>query len=208
MAANTAAAHALVVVDVQRDFCPGGALAAPDGEAIVPAINQHVADAQADGMAVYATRDWHPAQTTHFKQYGGERPPHCVQHTEGARFHPALQLPAGTIVISKGMDPAKAGYSAFDGETADHRTFLADLRRHHIEHMYVAGIATDYCVKQTVLDALHEGLRVSVLLDAIAPIDAHPGDAERALKEMVEAGAQLVYGDLDQPRKHENAKPG
>ena len=183
--------RALLVVDVQRDFCPGGALAAPGGDRIVPAINTYVGHAEELGMPIYASRDWHPPVTTHFKEYGGEWPPHCVQGSEGAAFHPQLRLPANAIVISKGADPQRPGYSALDGRTPEGRPFLDDLRDRGIETLYVAGIATDYCVKQTALDALRAGLQVTVLTDAIAPIDAQPGDADRALAEMTRAGAQL-----------------
>ena len=180
---------ALIVVDVQRDFCPGGALPAASGDAIVPAINRHLDDARARGMLVYASRDWHPAITTHFQAQGGPWPPHCVQGTHGAQFHPALALPADAIVVSKGMDPDRPGYSAFDGRTPDDRTLADDLRRRHVDHVYVAGIATEYCVKQTVLDARKNGFRVSVLRDAIAGIQ--PDDADRAVREMEQAGAQI-----------------
>ena len=100
---------ALLVVDVQKDFCPGGALPMPDGDRVVPALNRYIADAGAQGMPVYASRDWHPAVTNHFKAYRGEWPPHCVQGTDGARFHQDLQLPESTIVISKGQDPHTPG---------------------------------------------------------------------------------------------------
>jgi len=183
---------ALVVVDVQRDFCPGGALAAEGGERILPALNRHLSDAVAGGLTIYATRDWHPEMTSHFKAYGGQWPPHCVQGTPGAEFHPGLDLPAAAIVVSKGMDPDHPGYSAFDGRTPGGDTFLADLRARGIDRLMVAGIATDYCVKQTVLDARREGLDVTVLLDAVTGIDAHPGDVARALDDMSAAGAALA----------------
>lgn len=183
---------ALVIVDVQRDFCPGGALPAPDGDRILPALNAAIAHATAAGMPIYASRDWHPATTSHFRAFGGEWPPHCVQGTEGAAFHPDLRLPPGTIVISKGMDPARPGYSAFDGETSEGRRLAADLRDRGVRAIAVAGIATEYCVKATALDARREGLDVTVLTDAIAPIEARPGDAARALAEMQEAGVTLA----------------
>ena len=100
---------ALLIVDVQKDFCPGGALPAPGGDRIVPALNRHLAEARDREMLVYASRDWHPPVTSHFKQYGGEWPPHCVQGTGGAQFHPDLKLPADAIIVSKGDDPAKPG---------------------------------------------------------------------------------------------------
>lgn len=185
---------ALLIVDVQKDFCPGGALPVPDGDRVVPVLNRYAANAVERSMAVYASRDWHPAVTRHFKEYGGEWPPHCVQNTEGGRFHADLELPPSTIVVSKGQDPDKPGYSAMDGSTPDGKTLLADLRERQVDHLYVGGLATDYCVKQSVLDALAAGLRVTVLHDAIAGIDAQPGDADRAISEMRRAGAEIEPG--------------
>lgn len=182
---------ALLIVDVQKDFCPGGALPVPNGDQVVPALNRYAADAVARGMPVYASRDWHPAVTRHFKQYGGEWPPHCVQNTDGAGFHDELRLPESTIVISKGRDPDKPGYSALEGRTEDGTPLLDDLRSRRVDHLYVGGLATDYCVRQSVLDALAAGLKVTLLRDAIAGIDARPGDAERAIAEMREAGAVI-----------------
>jgi nicotinamidase/pyrazinamidase len=183
---------ALLVVDIQKDFCAGGALAAPGGVEIIPAVNRHVAAASTRGMPVYATRDWHPVRTTHFKEYGGNWPPHCVQGTAGAQFHPALKLPPDAIIVNKGDDPERHGYSAFEGHTSEGKTLLDDLRDRHITRVYVAGIATDYCVRQSALDALRAGLEVRVLPDAIAGIDVRPGDAQRALDEISAAGAELV----------------
>jgi nicotinamidase/pyrazinamidase len=185
---------ALLIVDVQTDFCPDGALPAPGGDRILPALNRYLADAREREMPVYASRDWHPAVTTHFKAYGGEWPPHCVQGTAGAQFHPGLKLPADAIVISKGDSPDRSGYSAFDGHTPRGTALLDDLRDRRIDRVYVAGIATEYCVKATVLDALRFGLRVSMLPDAIAGIDVQPGDADRALEEMSNAGAESARG--------------
>jgi nicotinamidase/pyrazinamidase len=184
--------RALLVIDVQQDFCPGGALPAPGCERIVPVINEYLAEAQALAMPIYASRDWHPAVTTHFKPYGGRWPPHCVQGSVGAEFHPRLELPVDAIVISKGEDPDRSGYSALDGHTPDGQPFLSDMRHRRVDHLYVAGLTTEYCVKQTTLDALRAGLQVAVLTDAIAGIDA--GDAARALSEMAHAGAGLTTG--------------
>ena len=183
---------ALLVVDIQTDFCAGGALPAPGGVEIIPAVNRHVADASRRGMPVYATRDWHPARTNHFKEYGGDWPPHCVQGTPGAEFHPRLKLPPDAIIVNKGDDPQRHGYSAFDGHTSDGKPLLGDLRDRHVTRVYLAGIATDYCVRESALDALRAGLEVRVLPDAIAGIDVRPGDAQRALDEISAAGAQLV----------------
>jgi nicotinamidase/pyrazinamidase len=185
---------ALVVVDVQVDFCPGGALPAPYGDRIVPAVNRYLTEAGTLGIPVYASRDWHPAVTNHFEPYGGEWPPHCVQDTAGAQFHPELALPRGVIIVSKGEDPQQPGYSAFDGHLHDGRSLLADLRQRRIDSVYVAGLTMEYCVKQTVLDAIRAGLHAVVLTDAVAGIDAHPGDADRALQETSRAGAEVRSG--------------
>ena len=150
---------ALVVVDVQRDFCPGGALAAEGGERILPALNRHLDRAHAEGMPIYATRDWHPEITSHFKAFGGEWPPHCVQGTAGAEFHPGLHLTPATIVVSKGMDPDHPGYSAFDGRTADGGAFVDDLRTRGIGRLFVTGIATDYCVQADRAGCAARGIR-------------------------------------------------
>jgi nicotinamidase/pyrazinamidase len=191
-APTRATERALIVVDVQRDFCSGGALPAPGCDRIFPALVRYVSEARELGMPIYASRDWHPAVTTHFRMYGGEWPPHCVQGTPGAEFHPALRLPASAVVVTKGDDPARHGYSAFEGHTEDGFPFLRDLLNRRIDVLYVTGLATDYCVKQTTLDALRAGLRVIVLTDAIAGIDARPGDVDRALLEMSRAGADLA----------------
>jgi nicotinamidase/pyrazinamidase len=183
---------ALIIVDVQNDFCPGGALPASSGSEIIPAINRHLADARRRGMVVYMTRDWHPPMTTHFKEFGGEWPPHCVQDTVGAQFHPALQRPADAIVINKGDDPSTDGYSAFDGHTTGGIPLLNDLRDRHVTTLYIAGIATDYCVRTTALDAVQAGIAVRVLQDAVAGIDVRPGDVDRAFDEMTRAGAKVV----------------
>jgi nicotinamidase/pyrazinamidase len=191
---------ALLIVDVQKDFCPGGALPVPGGDRVVPVLNEYVADATRRALPIYASRDWHPAVTRHFKAYGGEWPPHCVQDTDGGRFHADLRLPDTTIVVSKGQDPDKPGYSALDGYTPDGKTLLADLHERGVDHLYVGGLATDYCVKHSVLDALDAGLKVTVLGDAIAGIDAQSGDTDRAIAQMREAGADIESGPtaLDQ----------
>jgi nicotinamidase/pyrazinamidase len=182
---------ALLVVDVQNDFCPGGALAVAHGDRVVPVLNRCIGDALRHGMRVYASRDWHPPVSDHFAAYGGPWPPHCVQHTDGALFHPDLELPASTIVITKGDNPREHGYSAFDGHTADARSLIQDLRAHQIDQVYIGGLATDYCVRTSVLDARRAGLWVAVLADAITGIDVQPGDCDRALAEMRAAGAHV-----------------
>ncbi|OFW02590.1 MAG: nicotinamidase [Acidobacteria bacterium RIFCSPLOWO2_02_FULL_68_18] len=183
---------ALLIVDVQRDFCPGGALAAPEGDRVVQPLNRYIEQAAAHGWPVYASRDWHPQVTRHFRPYGGEWPVHCVEHTRGAEFHPDLRLPPSAIVVSKGQSPEKPGYSAFEGHTPAGRTLADDLRARQIDHLFVGGIATDYCVKHSVLDARRAGLDVTVLADAIAGVDRQPGDSSGALEEMRAAGAKVT----------------
>jgi nicotinamidase/pyrazinamidase len=183
---------ALLLVDVQNDFCAGGALEVPGADRILGPLNRYTAEAVDHGIPVYASRDWHPAVSSHFKQYGGPWPPHCVQGTAGAQFRPDVQLPPTVTVITKGDDFASSGYSDFEGHTPEGTSFLADLRARGISHLYVGGIATDYCVRYTVMDALAAGLDVTVLQDAIVGIDAK--DSERALTEMLEGGAECAAG--------------
>ncbi|MGH9346329.1 MAG: isochorismatase family protein [Vicinamibacterales bacterium] len=183
---------ALLVVDVQNDFCSGGALEVPSSDRVVTSLNRYIGDAVARGVAIYASRDWHPAITSHFTPYGGDWPVHCVQGTDGALFHPNLRLPSASTVVSKGEQPDSAGYSAFDGRTSDGTSFLADLRARGITHLYVGGLATDYCVKHSVLDARSAGLTVTVLEDAIAGVDVAPGDSTRAIADMRQKGATVA----------------
>jgi len=189
------ARKALVLVDVQNDFLPGGSLAVPGGDQIVPVLNRYLELFHRAGLPIYATRDWHPEHTRHFTTQGGVWPPHCVQGTRGAEFHPDLHLPPETIVVSKGMDPNEDSYSGFQGRTDDGVEFAEDLRRRGIEHLYIGGVATDYCVRHTVLDARRAGFQVTVLEDAIRGVDLAPGDSERAVREMAEAGALFAQWD-------------
>jgi len=186
------ARDALVVVDVQNDFCPGGALGVTDGHAVVPILNMYAERFRAAGAPVFASRDWHPARTKHFQSGGGVWPPHCVQGTPGAAFHPALALPAGVTIVSKGMDPGDDAYSCFQAETEDGLPFAAALGECGASRLFVGGLATDYCVRATVLDALKEGFEVVLLEDASRAVDLKPGDGERAMAEMIAAGARSV----------------
>jgi len=181
---------ALLLVDVQNDFCPGGALAVPNGDRVIPVLNTLAAQFAEVGLPVFASRDWHPPDTTHFKSQGGPWPPHCVAGTPGAAFHPALQLPADAIVVSKGQDKKDDGYSAFEGTTPEGRQLSDELRARNVTDLVVGGLATDYCVRASVLDACRAGFRVTVLTDAVAGIGAD--DSARALEEMKKAGARLV----------------
>ena len=186
------ARDALVVVDMQRDFCPGGALAVSSGDTIVPVVNRYMEWFGAARAPVFLTRDWHPSVTRHFQAHGGIWPPHCVQGTSGAEFHPALRSPAAAVVVSKGMDPDQDAYSGFQAEDDAGRALPAVLAGRGIRRLYVGGLATDYCVRATVLDAVREGFEVVVLRDAIGAVDLQPGDGARALEEMRAAGARLT----------------
>jgi nicotinamidase/pyrazinamidase len=185
---------ALLVIDVQNDFCAGGALAVPDGNRVIAPLNRYVEQAVAGRAPIYASRDWHPAVTGHFAPYGGTWPVHCVQETPGASFHPQLRLPDDAVVVTKGDDPGLPGYSAFDGRVPGGASLAADLRARGITGLYVGGLATDYCVKHTVLDGLAAGFHVAVLEDAIAGVNVQPGDSSAALAEMTGSGAVLVSG--------------
>jgi nicotinamidase/pyrazinamidase len=182
---------ALLIVDVQNDFCHGGALAVPDGDAVVPPLNAYAEDFDRRGRPVYSSRDWHPLESRHFKP-AGRWPLHCVQGSPGAAFHPDLRLPEGAIVITKGDDPDAEGYSAFEGRTPSGRSFAEDMRARGVSHLYVGGLATDYCVLQSVLDARRHGLDVTVLADAIRGVEVEPGDSARAIEKMKTAGAEIA----------------
>lgn len=171
---------ALIVVDLQADFCPGGALAVPDGDQVVHPINRLLA---IGGWRRVLTRDWHPPDHLSFKDRGGIWPPHCVAGTQGAAFHPGLDAGAADAVVSKAIRPDQEAYSGFDG------TGLGDaLRGAGINRIFVCGLATDYCVKATVLDGRKEGFEVILLEDVVRAVEVNPGDGEKALDEMKKAG--------------------
>lgn len=178
---------ALIVVDVQNDFCPGGSLAVAHGDEVVAPLNKLVKEFLDRGEPVFKTRDWHPAKTKHFAAYGGIWPVHCVQGTRGAEFHPDLLDDPRITIISKGFDERADGYSGFDG------TQLAQLLRDEaVEEVWVGGLATDYCVKQTVLDARRQGFDVKALADAMRAVNVNPKDGTKAIEEMKNAGAEIV----------------
>jgi nicotinamidase/pyrazinamidase len=178
--------RALIVVDVQNDFCPGGALAVAHGDEVVAPLNKLIEEFLERGEPVFKSRDWHPAKTKHFASYGGTWPVHCVQNTNGADFHPDLIDDMHIRVISKGLGDTDC-YSAFD------ETDLAlQLQRLGVEEVWVGGLATDYCVKSTVLNALKEGFRVKALADAMRPVNLNPRDGAQAIEDMRSAGAEVV----------------
>ena len=185
--------RALLVVDIQNDFCPGGALGIRDGDRIIPVLNRYIEYFKKEGLPIIVTRDWHPEITRHFQQFGGVWPVHCVQESSGAQFHPELRLPEGVLIVSKGMDPEEDSYSAFQA-TDSSGILLADLLKGlEVARVYIGGLATDYCVKYSALDALKMGVDVHILADAIAGVNLRPGDSRQAMEEMVRCGARKKY---------------
>lgn len=174
---------ALLIVDLQHDFLPGGSLPVPHGDEVLPVLERYLERFSA--LPVYATRDWHPARHCSFLDQGGSWPPHCVAGTTGAEF--ALRLPPAAVIVSKATSAEQDAYSGFQGTDLDER-----LRAAGIGRLYVGGLATDYCVLATVRDALKLGYRVMLLHDAIRAVDVQPGDGERAEAEMVGLGAQRL----------------
>ncbi len=182
---------AFLIIDLQNDFCPGGSLAVPHGNEIVPVVNRCLELFAEKKIPVIASRDWHPARSSHFREFGGIWPPHCIQVTHGAKFHPSLHLPSNAVIVSKGMDPERNDYSAFRAMDARGMDLEQILEEKGINHLYVAGLATDYCVKESVLDALRLGFAVTVISDAVMGVELQEGDSQRATKEMTATGAKM-----------------
>ena len=176
---------ALLLVDIQNDFCEGGALAVPDSESIFSTVNHWIALAQERGWPVIASRDWHPLEHCSFEERGGPWPEHCVQDTHGADFHPRMTLPPGTIRVSKGTAFETDDYSAFDRTELDQY-----LRRHDIRKLVVAGLALDVCVQATVRDARKLGFEVDLLVNGTRAVDSDEG--ENVLKSLSDEGVNLV----------------
>jgi len=179
-----AMAEALLIIDYQNDFTPGGALAVDEGDKIAPRINELAADPRFS--LVVATRDWHPANHESFVDQGGPWPVHCVQGTEGAEFDPALDAQRVDVIVDAGREPDAEGYSGFEDTNLEQL-----LRERGIDRVTVVGLATDYCVKHTALDALRKGFEVEVDTSAVRAVEVEPGDSERALDEMRSAGAEI-----------------
>lgn len=178
---------ALLIVDVQNDFCPGGALAIDDGDAVVPVLNRWIRAATSHDLPVYASRDWHPAEHISFEDQGGDWPPHCIQDTDGARFHPSLELPDSVVKVTKGVRFDQDQYSVLD------QTGFADrLRRDGVKRLFVGGLALDVCVRASVLQAREDGFEVVLLRDATRPVTRAGG--EKAVREMEDAGVQVLEG--------------
>lgn len=176
---------ALLIVDVQNDFCPGGALPIKEGDRVIPVLNTWIDAAQKKGIPVYASRDFHPLRHISFREMGGQWPPHCIEDSEGAAFRSDLHLPPDAVKITKGVRMDKDQNSAFD-ETG----LASQLRREGIHRVWVGGLAQDVCVLATVLDARAEGFDVMVLKEAMKPVT--PEGGEQAVRKMKEAGAHII----------------
>jgi len=176
---------AWIIVDVQKDFCPGGALAVPQGDEVVPILNRYIELFFTHGAPVVATRDWHPENHSSFKDFGGVWPPHCIRGTDGASFHSDLALPKNALIVSKATEPESEAYSGFDGTNLE-----KTLKGQGITRGFVGGLATDYCVEATGLDALRFGFCTFVLIDATRGVNILHDDSERALIDMLEKGAR------------------
>jgi nicotinamidase/pyrazinamidase len=174
----------LLIVDVQNDFLPGGALGVPRGDQVVPVLNRYVAEFRARGLPIFASRDWHPTHHCSFREQGGHWPVHCVVGTKGAEFHPDLHLPPSALVVSKATEPKREAYSAFEGTTLDER-----LRGTGVRRLFIGGLATDYCVLNTVRDAIKRGYPVCLLMDGIRAVNLKPDDGRKAEEEMIRLGA-------------------
>jgi nicotinamidase/pyrazinamidase len=183
---------ALIVVDVQKDFLPGGSLAVAEGDKVVPALNRYIAAFEKARLPIFATRCWHPENHCSFKPQGGPWPPHCVAGSEGARFAPNLRLPEEAKIVSKATASDKDAYSGFEGTELDRW-----LKDGNVKRIFVGGLATDYCVLNTVKDALTLGYETLLLSDGIRAVNVHQGDGKRAEEEMISLGAKPIdFSDL------------
>jgi nicotinamidase-related amidase len=186
------AGDVLVVVDVQHDFLPGGALGVSDGDRIIPPLNRVIDRFLQAGLPIFFSRDWHPPDHCSFREQGGPWPPHCIRGTWGAAFAENLHVPDGAVIISKGTQKDEEQYSTLFGHDAEGRTLARRLEDLPVRRVFIGGLATDYCVLNTVRDAAKMGFRLWVMTDAVAAVDIQPGDGARALDEMVRNGAVLI----------------
>jgi len=178
---------ALVIVDLQNDFLPGGPLGVPGGDEIIPVLNKYIAQFHSRRLPIYATRDWHPPNHCSFSKQGGVWPSHCVAGTDGAETPKSLALPPETKIVRKGTIPQEEAYSGFEGTQLDEQ-----LKEGGVKRVFVGGLATDYCVFYTVKDALHLGYTVYLLTDAIRGVNVQPTDVEEAQQTMLQQGAQPI----------------
>lgn len=178
---------ALIIVDVQNDFLPGGSLAVPRGYEIIPVLNRYIEAFRSKGLPIFATRDWHPAGHSSFSNQGGPWPVHCVQDSSGAQFAPDLLFFDSMVVVSKATEPAKEAYSGFEGTDLDQ-----ELHSLGVQRLFIGGLATDVCVLRTVEDALKCGYQVFFLRDASRAVNVQPEDGPKAEKEMTASGAVSI----------------
>lgn len=177
----------LIVVDVQNDFCPGGALAVAHGDGVVAPLNKIIARARNEKWLIVASRDWHPADAKHFDKW----PVHCVKYTRGSEFRSDLDV-EGVVVISKPAGSHEDGYSAFEGNTDDGQDLEAILLENGVIEVYVGGLATDYCVKATAIDAARKGFKTFLLLDVCRAVNINPDDGQKAVEEMLANGVEVT----------------
>jgi nicotinamidase/pyrazinamidase len=176
--------RALLIVDLQNDFCPGGALAVKEGDKVIPVINKIMDKFK----IVVASKDWHPDDSVHFDKW----PKHCIRNTKGAGFHPDLNTKSINKVFLKGTEGKDDGYSAFQATNENLEKYLKDM---DVDELYITGLATDYCVLQSALDAIKKGFRTYVLTDAVMAVNVNERDGEMALEEMKEAGITLLESE-------------
>lgn len=181
------AGDALIVVDVQNDFLPGGSLAVAQGDEVVPVLNRYLAAFAEQRLPVYATRDWHPPNHCSFVAQGGPWPPHCRAGTEGAAFAPALKLPPSAVIVSKATERDRDAYSGFEDTELDEQLLQAKIHR-----LFIGGLATDYCVLHTARDAIRLGFQVVLLTDAMRAVNVHPDDGAKAIDALLSLGARPV----------------
>ncbi|MEN3333590.1 MAG: nicotinamidase/pyrazinamidase [Blastocatellia bacterium] len=182
---------ALILVDIQNDFCPGGALAVADGDAVVPVVNRLMPHFP----LVVSTLDWHPANHISFREQGGPWPPHCVQNTFGAELHPSLNTASIQNTFRKATTAERDAYSEFEGVDDHHRSLDDYLKSRGVRRVYLAGLATDYCVRATTMDALRRGYETYVVTDGVRAVNVQPDDGAKALADMQAQGAHLISSD-------------
>jgi nicotinamidase/pyrazinamidase len=192
---NITSKDAIIIADIQKDFLPGGALPINEGDQIIPVLNEYAKAFKKAEATVIATRDWHPPKHISFTAQGGPWPPHCVKETDGAKFSPELKLPKDTEIISKATDSGKEAYSVFDETGVGEK-----LKSQGVTRVFIGGLATDYCVVNSVVDARKMGFDTVVLVDATRGINVKPGDVDKAFDTMRRNGAtQITLEDLPEP---------
>jgi nicotinamidase/pyrazinamidase len=182
---------ALILVDIQNDFCPGGALAVAEGDAVVAVVNRLMPHFP----LIVSTLDWHPANHISFRERGGPWPPHCVQNSFGAELHPALNTDDINHTFRKASTADRDAYSEFEGIDENHRSLDDYLKSRGVRQVYLAGLATDYCVRATTLDALRLGYETYVITDGVRAVNVQPDDGAKALADMQAQGAHLIASD-------------